>query len=258
MNRFLYLLMALAAGALTVYAQTSADHKRPVVDGSVESVGGRLRVSLTNTDNAREFRGAVQVSIEAPNQQPEVSKFELTLAPQESRFIPIDSQGAAGDHYTLSIHERAGTLILLKNAPINRGAEAAPAVVTPPAPNPPAHTPPASTARTAATGLTVKARLAAGKPNPSRGEEVKTNAERQSHPQEKENNIVVVPAAPTAPTEATASDQPNGPPAEAIKKPSAKFTRRGKIAESKPVAVEPKTSQPAGKVEEPIHDDPTS
>src|SRR5499426_860893 len=150
MNRFLYLLMALSAGALTIWAQTAADHKRPVVDGAVESVGGRLRVSLTNTDSAREFRGMAQVSIDAPDRQSEVARFEFTLAPQESRIFPLDSQGAAGDHYTLSIHERAGTLILLKNAPINRGAEASWAIVTPQAPTPRAPAPPASTAQTAA------------------------------------------------------------------------------------------------------------
>src|SRR5215510_5413551 len=120
MYRFLYLLMALASGALIVWAQTTADHKRPVVDGIVESVGGQLRVSLTNTDSAREVRGVAQVSIDAPDRQSEAATFEFTLAPQESRFFPINSKGAAGDHYTLSIRERAGTLILLKNAPINR------------------------------------------------------------------------------------------------------------------------------------------
>src|SRR5262245_58753911 len=208
MYRFLYLLMALAAGALTVCAQSASDHKRPVVDGAVESVGGRLRVSLTNTDSAREFRGAAQVTIDSPDRQTEVARFEFTLAPQESRLFPIDSQGAAGDHYTLSIRDRAGTLILLQNAPIKRGAEAAPAVVTPPAPNPPAPTPPAPAAQTTATGLTVKARLAAGRPDPSRAAEIKTRAEQMSHSQERETNIVVVPAAPTAPTEATAPDQP--------------------------------------------------
>src|SRR4030095_2068946 len=152
MNRFLYLLMAIAAGALTVWAQTAADHKRPVVEGSVESVGGQLRVSLTNTDSARELRGAAQVSIDAPDRQSEVATFEFTLAPQESRLFPINSQGSAGDHYTLTIRERAGTLILLKNAPINSGAEASWAVVTPRAPTPPAPSPPASTAQTRAAG----------------------------------------------------------------------------------------------------------
>jgi hypothetical protein len=248
MNRFLYLLMALAAGALTVWAQTAADHKRPVVDGSVESVGGRLRVSLTNTDSAREFRGAAQVSIDAPDRQSEVTKFEFTLAPQESRLFPIDFQGAAGAHYTLSIHERAGTLILLKNAPINRSAEAEPAAAPPPAPAPPASTP-----KTAAKGLTVKARLAAGRPRPSQGAEIQTPAERPSHPQENEPNLVVVPSAPNA-----APEQPSEQQAEAIKKPSVKSARRGKSAEVKPLAVERPTSKPAGKVEAPISDGPTS
>jgi hypothetical protein len=258
MNRFLYLLMALAAGALAVYAQTAADHKRPVVDGSVESVGGRLRVNLINTDNAREFRGEAQVSIDSPNRQSEVTRFEFTLAPQESRPFPLDSQGAAGDQYTLSIYERAGTLILLKNAPINRSAEASWAIVTPQAPKPPAPTPPASTAQTAAAGLTVKARLAAGRPKPSRGAESKTHAERPSQPQENEANLVVVQAAPVTPTEAAAPEQPSEQQAGVIKKPSAKSARRGKRDETNPLAVEPPTSQPAGKVEEPINDEPTS
>ncbi|HMB29432.1 MAG TPA: hypothetical protein VKS99_15090 [Blastocatellia bacterium] len=258
MNRFLYLLMAIAAGALTVCAQSAADHKLPVVDGSVESVGGRLRVSLTNTDSAREFRGAAQVSIDTPDRQSEVARFEFTLAPQESRLFPIDSQGAAGDHYTLSIHERTGTLILLKNAPINRSADASWAIVTPQAPKPPAPKPPASTAQPAAKGLTVKARLAAGRPRPSSRAETKTPAEQPSEPQEKETNLVVVPAAPTAAPDVTAPEQQSGQQADVIKKQSARVARRGKSAEATSPAVERQTSPPAGEVEAPISDDPTS
>jgi|SRR5262245_2624858 len=258
MNRFLYLLMALAACAAPVCAQTDADHKRLIVDGVVESVGGQLRVSLTNTDSAREFRGAAQVSIDAPGRQSEVARFEFTLAPQESRLFPLDFQGAAGDHYTLSIHERAGTLILLKNAPINRGAEAAPAVVTPPAPATQVPTPPASKAQTAAKGLTVKARLAAGRPSPSPDAEIKTLAERVSQAQGRETNISVVTAPSTAATEATAPEQSNEPDGAVIKKRSAKSARRGKIDEVKPLVAERPTSTPAGRVEAPIYDEPTS
>ncbi len=258
MNRFLYLLMALAAGALTVWAQTAADHKRPVLEGSVESVGGRLQVSLTNTDSSREFRGAAQVSIDAPNKQSEVASFEFTLAPQESRLFPIDSQGAAGDQYTLSIHERNGTLILLKNAPINRSAEASWAIVTPQTPKPPAPKTPASTAQPAAKGLTVKARLAAGRPRPSPRAETKTPAEQLSQPQEKETNIVVVPAAPTAAPDAAAPEQPSEPQADTIKKPSARSARRGKIDEVKPLAIERPTSKPSDKVEAPISEESPS
>jgi len=264
MNRFLYLLMALAAGALVVCAQTAADHKRPVVDGSVESVGGRLRVSLTNTDGAREFRGAAQVSIDAPGRQSEVARFEFTLGPQESRLFPLDSQGAAGDHYSLSIHERTGTLILLKNAPINRGSDAEPAVAPPPAPTPLAPTPsapasPAPAAQTSATGLTVKARLAAGRSRPSTGPEITPPAERASQPQGREANIAVTAEAPAVTTEATAPEQPSGPQVAAInKKRSAKFARRGKSDEIKPLVAQQPDSTPAGEVEEPISDEPTS
>jgi hypothetical protein len=255
-------LAALAAGAMTVRAQTSADQNRrnnfPVVEGAVESVGGRLQVSLTNTDGAREFRGAAQVSIDAPGRQSEVTKFEFTLAPQESRRFPLDSQGAAGDHYTLSIHERAGTLILLKNAPINRGGDAEPAVAPPPAPTPLAATPsapasPAPAAQTAASGLTVKARLTAGRTRPS------PDAERANQSQSREDDIVVVAPAPPVANEATAPEQPSGPQVAAInKKRSAKFARRGKSDEIKPPVAQQPTSTPAGEVEKPISDDPTS
>jgi hypothetical protein len=257
MNRFLYLLMALLAGALAVRAQQPAAHNHrnnyPLVDGGVESVGGRFRVSLTNTDSTRGFRGVARVSIGAPDQQSEVARFEFTLAPQESRVFPLDSPGAAGDHYTLSIHERAGALILLKNAPINRNADAELAVVTPPGP-----TPPASTAQTVPKGLTVTARLAAGRHNQSTSAEIKTPAADQpSRPQGREINLVMV-APPISATGAPPPEQPGEPQVAANKKPSPKFARRGKSSEVKPIVAERPNPQPTGEIEAPIYDDPTS
>jgi hypothetical protein len=257
--------MALVAVALTVCAQTAADQKRPAVDGIVESVGGQLRVGLTNTDSAREFRGTAQVSIDTPGRRSEVAKFEFTLAPQESRLFPLDSQGGAGDHYTLSIHERAGTLILLKNAPINRGAEAAPDTVASPASIPPAPIPPAAMVQTAARGLTVKARLAAGRPDPLPGAGIKTPADWLSQSQGKETDpaVVTAPAATIAGTEATAHGQPTVRQT-AVKKPSAKLARRRNsnavkpLNEIMPLADERPIPQPAGEAEAPIFDELTS
>jgi hypothetical protein len=75
-NRFLYLfvaLLALAAGAQTAQAQSPADQNRgrnrPIVDGGVESVDGRLQVSLTNTDNVRSVRGSARISLGASDRQ---------------------------------------------------------------------------------------------------------------------------------------------------------------------------------------------
>lgn len=246
MIRFLYLLMSLAAGALAVCAQTSVDHKRPAVDGAVESVGGRLQISLTNIDNVREFRGAARVSLDAPNRQSEVTSFEFTLAPQESRLFPLDSAGATGDHYTLSIHERAGALILLKNAPIKRVAGAEPTIVTPPTP-----TPPVSTPSTVAKGLTVKARLTAGRPGQSPG------ADRQGQSMGREPNLVSA-APPVAANEAAAPEQPNEQLAAVIKRQSAKRARREESRGINPLAVERPSLQPAGQIEAPISNEPAS
>jgi hypothetical protein len=107
--------------------------------------------------------------------------------------------------------------------------------------------------------LTVKARLAAARPRPSPGAEIKLSADRPGQPQGREANIVVVPAAPTVATEATAPEQPSGPQVAAInKKRSAKFARRGKSDEIKPPAAQPPDSTQAGEAETPISDEPPS
>ncbi len=250
MNRSRYLFVAMAAlvaGAQIVRAQQPVDNNRrnnhPVVDGAVESLGGRLQVSLTNTDSVREIRGAARISLGAPDRHSEVARFEFTLAPQESRLFSLDSRGDVGDQYTLSIHERAGALILLKNAPIKRGADATPIMVTPPAPTPPV---PAATAPAVAKGLTVKARLAAGRPSQSRGAETQApTAGRQSQPQVGEPAML-------------APEQPSEPQVAVIKKPSAKRARRGKSSEINPLAVERPSPLPIGEIEAPFSDEPAS
>lgn len=216
-NRFLYLfvaLLALAAGAQTAQAQSSADQNRgrnrPILDGGVESVEGRLQVSLTNTDDVRSVSGSARISLGASDQQSE--RLEFTLAPQESRLFPLGSRGAPGDHYTLAVYEQAGALIFIKNAPVKRGVVAAP-IVTAPAPTIPASAPDATTATTGVKVLTVKARLAAARPSQSGGDDIKSLAPQQpSQPQ-----IV----------EAPTPEQPSEPQVAKIKKPSAKRARRG-------------------------------
>jgi hypothetical protein len=258
MNRFLNLLTAIVAGALVVCAQTTSDRKPPVLEGGVESVGGQFRVSLTNTDVSREFRGSAQVSIGAPDRQSEVARFEFTLAPQESRVFPLDAPGASGDHYTLTIHERAGALVLLKGAPIKRGSDLEPAVIaiTAPAPTDPAPITPVVTAPAVANGLTVKARLAAGRPNQTPGAEIKTPTGFQP-PQPKGNgaNIVVV-GPPVASPDSQGSEQPGEAQAPMIKKPSAKIARRGKIDETRPLPGNQPSLPAAGETEIPILEEP--
>jgi hypothetical protein len=227
-NRFLYLfvaLLALAPGAQTAYAQSSADQNRgrnrPIVEGVVESVEGRLQVSLTNTDDVRSVSGSARISLGASDQQSE--RLEFKLAPQESRLFPVGSRGAPGDHYTLAIYEQGGALIFIKNAPVKRGAVAAP-IVTAPAPTIPAPATDAKTAKTGVKELTVKARLAAARPSQSGGDDIKSRAPQQpSQPQ-----II----------DATTPEQPGEPQVDIIKKPSAKRARRGQSPQVKSPEVE--------------------
>jgi hypothetical protein len=243
MNRFFHLLMALialVAGVQIVRAQTPADHKRPVVDGSVESANGQVRVILTNTDGARSFRGEARVDLGASDRQSEVARFEFTLAPQESRIFPLDPRSATGDHYTLSVYERAGALIFLRTASVKLGVGAEPIAVSPPAPS--TSTP----ATTGVKGLTMKARLAAGPPVQSRRAEIIAPAAAQPNQSQ------------SGETTASPPNQSSEPQIAVIKKPSAKLARRRRSGVVKPAAVEqPKPTQ-AAEVEAPVSDEPGS
>ncbi len=268
-------LLALGAGAMTVCAQTTAGQKRLAVDGVVEDVGGRLHVRLTNADAVREFRGAARVSIEVAEKQSEVARFEFKLAPQESRLFPLDLQGG-GDHYTLSIYDRAGALVLLKDAPIKGAAGVA--AMTPSAPAPPVS--PASPAQDAATRLTVKARLVASQSGGSPAAAIKppatesstqtqegkaglvavaptpiAPADQQGQSQGSGPNFTVARPAPIAPTELPGTEPPAGPQAAPIKKPSARLARRGRsVAVKPPPPTERPASTPDAKIETPVND----
>ncbi len=237
MNRFLYLLMALAAGALAVCAQTAAHHKRSIVDGAVESVSGKLQVSLTNTDEVRKVNGAAQISLGALNQQTE--KIEFTLSPLESRLFPIESRGAAGDNYTLTIYEKSGGLIFLKNATIKTGSVAAP-IVKAPQPPAPAIMAPVPTVPIVVKELTIKARLAAERPSRSPNGSINP----QSQQNNEINTVAVRQASSEQSADVTAPEQSNEPQVAIIKKPSAKRARRGKMEVSNTPAIEhPSASQ---------------
>jgi len=265
MSRFHYLIMALvalAACAQIASAQATAGanrgHNQPIPEGSVESVGGRLQVILTNTDRDRECRGAARIGIGAPDRQSEIARFEFTLAPQESRLFPLDSQGVVGDQYALSIYEQSGSLILLKNAPVKSGAVTAP-IAPQPATTPPT---PAATAPTVAKGLTVKARLAPEqpiksgdgeiklpavvRPRPPQGVEINSPAAEQSNSQQ------------VAEPEAPATEQPE---AAIARVPSAKAARRlRQRAQNNSQAVErlglPQSDEAPKSLETPISDEP--
>src|SRR5215813_4995700 len=259
MNRFLYLfvaLLALAVGAI-VHAQLPADqnrgHNRPVLDGGVESVGGRLQVSLTNTDSADSVSGVARISLGAYDKQAEVARFEFTLAPQESRLFPLGSRGAPGDHYTLAIYERAGSLIFLKNAALKRGDIAAP-IAQPPAPS----LPPPATA--VVKELTVKARLAPDRSSQSRGSEIKPPAViRPIIPQ----GIEIKSPTPPGRQQVSETDDPATEEQKFVKTsvPSPKAARRRqRRAENNSQAVEqpvaPQSVESPVSMEAPISDEP--
>jgi len=130
-NRLCQLLVALAwaAGSQLVWAQASSSFHRPALAptlvGGIESTGGQLRLSLANTDELDGFQGTAQLSLGTATQQTQVARLALTLAPRETRLVPLDAPAIPGNQYVLRIYNSAGTLVFYKIASISQLSSAA-------------------------------------------------------------------------------------------------------------------------------------
>ena len=174
------LLVVLAVMPPVARAQqpTSSTPTPPVLIGSVENANGQLRLNLTNSDPARELRGAAHISLGNSARQVEAAKLAFTLAPGETRLFPLNSPTASGDQYTLSIYDPAGALIFHKIAPIKRVTDLTPAVTNPTASPTPATTPATSSGK---EEVQVRAQLVSKALKPAGGEfEIKPLSEDNS------------------------------------------------------------------------------
>jgi len=246
MNWSRYFLVALAllvSGPHIIRAQLPAARNRglnpPALIGSVESAGGRFYASLANTDATREFRGTARISIGSSDQQSETAKIEFTLAPQESRLFPLDSRGVSGNRYTLAVYDQAGSLIILKNAPVKSVTDIS--LIAPP-PTPAAPTP-AAAELSGAKGVTVKARLVAGRSSKPQSGEIKAPAAEQPS------------QAQIAEIEAQVAEQLSQPTVATLKVLSGKLSRRRQGAEIKAPAAERPSQPQGGEIEAPVSDE---
>src|ERR1051325_10254540 len=86
-------LILVAASAQIIGAQMVSSQAPPFpeITGRVENAAGRLSLSLTNADQAREFRGTAHISLGTATAAAEVPKIVFVLAPQETRLVLLSA-----------------------------------------------------------------------------------------------------------------------------------------------------------------------
>jgi hypothetical protein len=122
------LFILLSAAARSPFAQLQG-----ALSGGVEKSNSQIRLNLTNNSD-REFRGTARISLGTDSEQREIGRVALTIPPQEAFLFNINSAGASGSHYNLSIYDQKSVLVFFKTAPIKQVSDptpAIPATVTP-------------------------------------------------------------------------------------------------------------------------------
>jgi hypothetical protein len=117
------------------------------LSGGIERNSSQIRLNLTNNSD-REFRGTARISLGSDSEQREIGRVALTLPPQETVLLNINSSSASGNHYNLSIYDQKGVLVFFKTAPIKQVSDPTPAIAATVTPvtkrNNPASTAPAA------------------------------------------------------------------------------------------------------------------
>ncbi len=116
------LFILLIAAARSPFA-----HLQGALSGGIENNNSQIRLNLTNNSD-REFRGTARISLGTDSEQREIGRVALRLPPQETVLFNLNSAGASGSHYNLSIYDQKSVLIFFKTAPIKQVSDPTPAI----------------------------------------------------------------------------------------------------------------------------------
>lgn len=105
----------------------------PRLQGSVEMRGGRMWMTLRNTDSERSFSGMARVTLSDDKNQQDVTPMQFTLPPDQEASFPVDEATLTNGNWILMVYDQSGAARLV------RGASLAPRtlVEAPPAQNMP-------------------------------------------------------------------------------------------------------------------------
>ncbi|MFN0108168.1 MAG: hypothetical protein ACKVZH_04875 [Blastocatellia bacterium] len=127
--RNLILLVALIAASGQIAparARIAQVEPRFSLNGELQNNAGKLRLILTN-NSAREFRGAIQISLGNSDEQKDVGQVLVTLPPKEISLLQINGLAPSGDHYSLAIYDQQGGRLFFRIASLRQVSDPTPA-----------------------------------------------------------------------------------------------------------------------------------
>jgi hypothetical protein len=94
----------------------------PTLLGTVEAVGGRLRVSLQNTNTRHAFRGRIKLTLRAGEQVSEEAPMQISVGPGQEYSFDLAPGVGRGGSYSLAVYDERNALHLLQSAQLESGA----------------------------------------------------------------------------------------------------------------------------------------
>ncbi len=107
---------------------------QPKLQGSIEMRGGRMWMTLRNTDLSRSFSGVARITLSNDKSQQDVTPMQFTLEPDKEASFPVDEATVKNGDWILMVYDQNGTARLIRGASLPMPAPPQ----APGAPNPPA------------------------------------------------------------------------------------------------------------------------
>jgi hypothetical protein len=88
----------------------------PRLQGSIEMRGGRMWMTLRNTDSERGFSGVARISLSDDNKQQDVTPVKFTLPPDKEASFPLDEATMRDGAWILMVYDQNGAARLIRGA----------------------------------------------------------------------------------------------------------------------------------------------
>ena len=97
-------------------ARSRFNNPAPRLQGSIEMIGGRMWMTLRNSDSERSFSGVARISLSEDLKQQDVMPIQITLPPEKEALFPVDEATLTNGAWILMVYDQNGTARLIRGA----------------------------------------------------------------------------------------------------------------------------------------------
>jgi hypothetical protein len=88
----------------------------PRLQGSIEMRGGRMWMTLRNSDTERVFSGVARISLSSNQKQEDVTPININLLPNKETEFPLDEATLTNGDWILMVYDQKGSARLIRGA----------------------------------------------------------------------------------------------------------------------------------------------